>query len=89
MTYAEFMNTYCLLCGTQRCTGPYDEVCREGCKHYRREILKEKEQQPKFVTCHVCKGTGVYSMYEQCPTCRGFGTVIVYEEEENETEARN
>ena len=82
MTYEEFMNKYCVLCGTQRCTGIYDKICREGCTDYRREFLNEKEKQAKFVTCHVCKGTGVYSSYDQCPTCCGFGTVIIYEEEE-------
>ena len=84
MTYEEFINKYCLLCGTQRCHGVYDEICREGCTDYRREFLKEKEKQVKFVTCHVCKGTGLYSMYEQCPICCGFGTVIIYEEQEND-----
>ena len=83
MTYLEFGDKYCLPCGIQRCYGVHDEVCREGCAHYRREFLHETEKKMKFVTCHVCKGTGVYSQYEQCPTCCGFGTVIVYEENEN------
>ena len=27
---------YCQFCGTQRCHGMFDEVCREGCEHYQK-----------------------------------------------------
>jgi len=27
---------YCRFCGTQRCHGMFDEVCREGCEHYQK-----------------------------------------------------
>ena len=83
MIKEEFIKTYCLVCGTQLCTGPYDELS-DGCEHYKREFLQNAKKQTKFITCHVCKGSGVYSQYEQCPICRGFGTVIIYEENEND-----
>lgn len=41
MTFEEFGKKYCSGCGTQRCHGIYDEVCREGCWHYRKEFLGE------------------------------------------------
>ena len=82
MTYEEFENKYCHFCGTQRCMGIYDEVCREGCAHYKRECLGEKENRMKCATCHVCNGSGVYSKYEQCPRCCGFGTIIIYGDNE-------
>ena len=39
MTLDEFQEKYCQMCGTQRCGGVYDEVFRDGCSHYQREIL--------------------------------------------------
>lgn len=36
ITLKEFEKEYCLLCGTQRCGGVYDEVFREGCEHYNK-----------------------------------------------------
>lgn len=89
MTYEEFANKYCHLCGTQRCHGIYDEVCREGCVHYRREFLKEPEKQINFVTCQNCNGSGVApNSTAPCKTCCGFGTVIVYEENEHDYESK-
>lgn len=35
MTFDEFIETNCLLCGTQRCN-PYDSDWREGCPYYRK-----------------------------------------------------
>lgn len=35
MTFDQFIETNCLLCGTQRCS-PYDEDWHEGCPHYRK-----------------------------------------------------
>ena len=80
MNYVEFMNTYCLLCGTQRCGGVYDEFYREGCKHYRREFIGEQERQIEFETCKICNRSGVDPNGAQCQTCYGFGTVAIYKE---------
>ena len=85
MTYEEFMNEYCLLCGTQRCASVYDEFYREGCKHYRREFMGEQEQKMEFEKCKICKGSGVDPNGGQCKTCYGFGTVAINKEKENET----
>ena len=78
MTYIEFMNKYCLLCGNRCCTDIYDKINREGCDHYQREFGY------KFVTCKVCNGSGVDPNHNQCRTCYGFGTVIIYEEQEDD-----
>ena len=38
MTFEEFMEKYCYLCGTQRCI-PTDEFWREGCPYFQKEKL--------------------------------------------------
>lgn len=37
MTEKEFIEKYCLLCGTQRCGGINDIPFRDGCEYYRQE----------------------------------------------------
>ena len=37
----QFYDKHCKMCGTQRCMGIDDETMREGCVHYREEILHE------------------------------------------------
>ena len=44
MTYEEFSNKYCKYCGTQRCMGVYDIVCRSDCAYYKQEFLSENEE---------------------------------------------
>ena len=45
MTEKEFAEKYCLLCGTQRCGGVFDEEMREGCSHYQKVILGKQTLQ--------------------------------------------
>lgn len=35
MTQKEFEQTYCMMCGSQRCGGASDKEFREGCIHYQ------------------------------------------------------
>ena len=46
MTTEEFINTYCAVCGSQRCLGPNTDFS-EGCPHYMDE-LKTKYAQDKY-----------------------------------------
>lgn len=39
----EFSKKYCRECSSLVCGGVRDTVAREGCKHYRREMKKEKQ----------------------------------------------
>ena len=39
MTFEEFNEKYCGICGTRHCSGIYDVVWREGCKYYDKEFL--------------------------------------------------
>ena len=41
ITPQHFYEKYCKQCGTQRCMGVDDEIMREGCAHYRTEMLNE------------------------------------------------
>ena len=81
MIKEEFINTYCRVCGSQLCSGPYDELT-EGCEHYQREFVRKYNKE--FITCKVCNGSGADPNGNQCKTCCGFGTVIIYEEQEND-----
>lgn len=53
MTEEEFIKTYCRCCGSQRCTGPGDEMAK-GCSYYRQKILnhdyftKAQAQLPNY-----------------------------------------
>lgn len=38
MTKKEFEDTYCRMCGSQRCFGVDDEEMREGCLHYKERM---------------------------------------------------
>lgn len=38
----ELYDKHCRLCGTQRCTGMWDEFFREGCPHYQAAINEKK-----------------------------------------------
>ena len=40
-----FYKEYCVMCGSQRCGGVYDETWRCGCEAYIEEVLR-KEQSP-------------------------------------------
>lgn len=42
MNKYQFLNTYCLYCGTQRCEGP-DSALFEGCEH--KDELEEEDEQ--------------------------------------------
>ena len=39
MTEEKFVETYCRYCGSQRCSGPGDEMAN-GCSYYRKIILQ-------------------------------------------------
>lgn len=41
-TLKEFYENHCKMCGTQRCSGVYDEDWREGCEYYVHEILHKQ-----------------------------------------------
>lgn len=43
MTYEEFENIYCSICGSQRCYGVNDVDFREGCEHYRYEFYDNED----------------------------------------------
>ena len=38
MTLEEFRSKYCSICGTQRCSGVYDNIYRDGCKKLQSEF---------------------------------------------------
>ena len=42
MTEQEFIEKYCIMCGTQRCEGTGNWL--EGCPHYKKEILHKLEK---------------------------------------------
>ena len=41
MSEKEFYDTYCRLCGSQRCPGPGDEFA-EGCSHYQKHMANKE-----------------------------------------------
>lgn len=54
MTLDEFQQKYCALCGSQRCTGVYDEDLRDGCQHYREVFMSDKQSNKKPLTFKEC-----------------------------------
>lgn len=59
MTYDEFQQKYCAMCGTQLCGGVYDEELRGGCKHYREVYLGEEDDSP-IITKASPASLGIY-----------------------------
>ena len=56
MTLDEFQEKYCVLCGTQRCGGVYDEEFREGCEHYKEEYnLKSEENTEEHKAADIVR----------------------------------
>ena len=50
MVKKDFIATYCVKCGSQRCEGPDDEFA-EGCPHYILEFLrKDKKDESERIS---------------------------------------